>query len=44
MVDAIYEEALYDRSIDYAQPITPPLSAEEAAWLLSQRKSPEGPA
>lgn len=44
MVDAVYEEALYDLSIDYTKPLTPPLSAEEAAWLSAQLKSRETPA
>ena len=41
MIDAIYARSHYDRDIDYAKPLTPPLSAEEAAWLSTQLKSPE---
>lgn len=33
MIDAIYAEAKYAQSIDYNKPITPPLSADEKAWL-----------
>jgi hypothetical protein len=41
MVDAIYERGRYDQEIDYSQPLTPPLSAEQAAWLEQQLRSPE---
>lgn len=30
---AIYDEAAYDLSIDYATPPPPPIAAEDAAWL-----------
>jgi hypothetical protein len=39
LVDAIYERRRYDEDIDYSQPLTPPLSAEQAAWLEQQRRS-----
>ncbi len=39
MIDAIYERSRYSRSIDYAKPIKPPLSAEESAWLKKQLRS-----
>src|ERR1019366_6422518 len=43
IIEAIYAESRYHRSIDYLKPITPPLSAEEAAWLSSQLSSRAGP-
>lgn len=33
MIDAIYTRYKYWRSIEYAKPINPPLSAEDTAWL-----------
>jgi hypothetical protein len=36
MIDAIYERFRYDRSVDYAQPLTPPLGPEEMVWLQKQ--------
>jgi hypothetical protein len=33
MVDSIYERFRYGRSIDYRQPLTPPLRPNDAAWL-----------
>jgi hypothetical protein len=33
MIDAIYLRSKYDRNIDYTQAMTPPLSAEDIAWL-----------
>ena len=36
MIDAIYSRWRYNRSIDYRTPLTPPLSAEEIAWLEQQ--------
>jgi uncharacterized protein DUF4058 len=37
MIEAIYARSRYHRSIDYARPLAPPLSAEEAAWWEQQR-------
>jgi Protein of unknown function (DUF4058) len=42
MIEAIYARARYGRSIDYARPAAPPLSAQEQAWLterLAARKT-----
>jgi hypothetical protein len=36
LVDAIYERSRYREDIDYVQPLTPPLSGEQAAWLAQQ--------
>lgn len=36
MIDAIFARWRYLRSIDYAKPLTPPLSAAETAWLEEQ--------
>jgi hypothetical protein len=33
LLDRIYEESRYARSIDYSKPLTPPLGPEETAWL-----------
>jgi hypothetical protein len=33
LVDAIYARSRYSRDIDYRQPLVPPLSASEQAWL-----------
>jgi hypothetical protein len=43
MIDSIYQVSRYGRSIDYAQPLTPTLAPEEAAWLEGQvrRRSTE---
>ena len=39
MIDDIYTPSKYWRSIDYTKPITPPLSADDAAWLDQQLRS-----
>lgn len=39
LVDAIYERSRYRESIDYARPLVPPLSAEQAAWLELQLRN-----
>ncbi len=44
MIDGIYERARYSRSIDYRKPLSPPLSAEDAAWLQQQIQSRGGAA
>jgi hypothetical protein len=36
MIDDAYQRGRYDRSIDYRQPLTPPLDEEEAAWFEQQ--------
>jgi hypothetical protein len=41
ILDAIYERGRYREDIDYAQPLTPPLSAEQAAWLKQQARDVE---
>jgi hypothetical protein len=41
LVDVIYESGRYREDIDYAQPLTPPLSAEQAVWLGQQLRGPE---
>ena len=41
VIEAIYADSRYHRSIDYAPPITPPLSAEETVWLAVQLKHRE---
>ncbi len=33
MVEAIYRRSRYDTSIDYAKPLTPPLTPAQAGWL-----------
>jgi Protein of unknown function (DUF4058) len=43
MIEAIYERNRYEDSIDYMQPLDPPLSSEQASWL-QQRLRPEPPA
>jgi hypothetical protein len=40
MVDAIYARSGYERSIDYTKPLTPPLAAEDAAWLEQRLPGP----
>jgi hypothetical protein len=41
MVGAIYSRSRYDRSIDYARPLTPPLNPEQTAWLEQRRRESE---
>ncbi|HUY35408.1 MAG TPA: DUF4058 family protein [Pirellulales bacterium] len=36
LITAIYDRSRYDRDIDYRQPLQPPLSPAEAAWLASR--------
>ena len=36
LIDVIYQRARYSRSIDYARPLKPRLTAEDAAWLKQQ--------
>jgi hypothetical protein len=41
VVDAIYERGRYREDIDYSQPLTPPLTAEQVAWLAQQLQTLE---
>ena len=34
--------ARYERSIDYARPLDPPLGPEESAWLQQQLRARQG--
>ena len=36
MIDSIHAEFHYDRDIDYTRPLTPPLTADDSAWLAQQ--------
>jgi hypothetical protein len=36
MIDEIYQQFRYPRSIDYSKPLTPPLDAAETGWLKQQ--------
>ncbi|MBI2808998.1 MAG: DUF4058 family protein [Planctomycetes bacterium] len=36
LIDGVYARSRYDRDIDYTRPLTPPLSAEDNAWLAEQ--------
>ena len=36
MIDAIYQQSRYERSIDYRKPLTPPLDAAETTWFEQQ--------
>jgi hypothetical protein len=44
LIDVIYERGRYREEIDYSQPLTPPLSAEQSAWFQQQmqREKPVG--
>ena len=35
---AIYARYSYDRDIDYARPLTPPLTAEDTTWLSERTR------
>jgi Protein of unknown function (DUF4058) len=39
LVESIYSLGRYDERLDYARPLTPALSAEDAAWVRELRKS-----
>ena len=39
LIEAVYVRSHYDRDIDYAKPLTPPLSPDESAWLQEQLKA-----
>ena len=36
LIETIYTRSRYARDIDYRQPLSPPLSSEEAAWLAKR--------
>jgi hypothetical protein len=36
LVDAVYERSRYARRLDYNKPLTPPLTAEQSAWLAER--------
>jgi hypothetical protein len=42
LIDTIYQRFRYGRSIDYTTELTPPLSAEEAAWCRQQVQARAG--
>jgi Protein of unknown function (DUF4058) len=44
MVGAIYARSGYERDIDYRQPLNPPLSLAEAAWLDERLRGGRPPA
>jgi hypothetical protein len=39
MIAATYQRSRYERSIDYTQPLRPPLVPQEAAWLEQQLRA-----
>jgi hypothetical protein len=41
-LEAIYRRSRYEQSIDYTKPLSPPLGAEEAAWLKQQLRRRSG--
>jgi hypothetical protein len=43
LIDAIYERGRYREDIDYVQPLTPPLSEEQAAWLQQRLRGEATP-
>jgi hypothetical protein len=42
MIDEIYQRFRYQRSIDYAKPLSPPLDDAECAWLEKQVRAKRG--
>ncbi len=36
LVDSVFDRSRYEREIDYAQPLRPPLPDADAAWVLQQ--------
>jgi hypothetical protein len=44
LVEAIYKRSRYGEDIDYARPLAPPLTAEEAAWLAKRLRGDAPPA
>jgi hypothetical protein len=43
MIEAIYQDYHYERSLDYTRPLTPPLAADEAAWFEQQLRAAAKP-
>ena len=43
LVEVIYQRYHYERSIDYAKPLTPPLDAADADWLEQQLRARSRP-
>jgi hypothetical protein len=43
MIDAVYCRSRYHRDIDYTRPLTPPLTAEDSAWLAEQLRQQGAP-
>jgi hypothetical protein len=43
LVEKIYTRSRYQRDIDYGQPIEPPLSPAETAWLQERLREPREP-
>jgi hypothetical protein len=41
MVEAVYERSRYAEDIDYSRPLTPPLTAEQEAWLRGRLREQE---
>lgn len=41
IVDGIYVRSRYGEEIDYTQPLLPPLSLEEAAWVAQRLRQPD---
>lgn len=39
LVDAVYRRARYSLTLDYSRPLTPPLEAEDANWLVEQLRT-----
>ena len=44
LIESIYSRCRYERTIDYSQPLKPPLSAEDAAWYKRQLQARGAPA
>jgi hypothetical protein len=42
LIEAVYERSRYARRIDYSRPLTPPLTAEETAFLEQQLQARQG--
>lgn len=44
LIETIYERGRYREDVDYSQPLTPPLTAEQAAWLQQRLQGEVPPA
>jgi hypothetical protein len=33
LLDAVYEDGRYDQTLNYAEPLDPPLSDKDAGWV-----------